>query len=487
MAENELNARQKGDIYWKKLKRYIASKESHGDTGKGDKDVILAKEIFSKMKEAGKEEITEKKIGITGDEFKVMPPTATANEIFGDGIIRVCRYMNYFSGLSETAGGASGTDRIFYENLPELVSAMENALNTFFTTAGIDAKSGEAVSPETRREAEKNRKDVYDRYEKTVKGFRRKVSLNIIDSLDIGVEGAGADESALNEECDNVFKEIEALDPGMYDFNRPDMDNLKEEYKKGLEQDAFFSEKLSLIEKKVEEKASEDEENEWISLKEAFDEYRFFANEEQKKTAFERGCCLIYAKFILTDDMVDPLAADYIFEHYGERANTYPMDKEICSLPDFVNIDYDAGFDIPEIKSDEDMEKASAELSAYRKTHPGQFESQTLSSLFFGTGELPILEKKARALRNAISGKVGHGFANKIMMPENDGLRRMWIEADAFASVAGQILDYAVLNRRKTIKDLLPTISDETFEMSYQRQEKISSLTLANAAERGDS
>ncbi len=488
MGERGLNARQKGDIYWKKLKRYIASGERHRENAKGDKDTILAREILALEKETPDIVYDEKNVDINGDEFKVMPPTATANEIFGEGIVRVIKYKKAFEKMLSDSSG-SGMMKVLYNSLEELTLAMGNAIDAFFYGAGIDPVTGEPVAPEKRREAKTNRKQAFDKYEKTIKNFRRDASLIVVASLETGAakeEGLDADTAFCNEEADRIFLQVKELDPGMYDFSLDDMDRLKDDCRDILRNEADLSRKLQRIETLVHERSKDASEKEVTALKDVIREYGIYIEEKSKRLAFEKNCCVIYARYILTDEMVDPLTADYIFEKYGERVKTYPLDEAVCSLPDYVNIEYDPFFEPAPIESKEGMEKVSEELSEYIRNHPAQFESPTITSLFFGTGDLPVMEKTARNLRNAIAGSLGSEFAKEIQLPENSELLRMWTEADAFVSVATQVLDYALLNRRKTIKELLDTFESDTYEMSFSRQKKMSGRALKNAAERED-
>ncbi len=133
LNQETLDSRQKGDIYWRKLKRLIAAEKKKGIVN--DEDRLFAKLSLSPVSDPDLPECEEGD-SFTGYEFDAYPPTATSREIYEKGILNLIR----------------NKEAIISAN-PEVGDALNDVLESFYLTCGINLKTGKNLTKAERTEA----------------------------------------------------------------------------------------------------------------------------------------------------------------------------------------------------------------------------------------------------------------------------------------------------------------------------------------------
>ena len=477
-----LDARQKGDIYWKKLKRYLEARSSLDDSS-DEKDTarMLAKDVFECAKKLDASEEAESGRLVTGDEFKVMPPTATGAELYGNGILLVIANLRRIVRQLK----AHEYDAVFLKHLATLGEIMQKALKSYYNSSGIDEKTGTVIASSKREEAQAGHAEIIKEYESEVKNFRNNVSNEVVKGLIKEYKIDNASKANAEMINDGQLDKLVGSNPEAYEVNKANIEMLRKEYDTLLAKEKQLESTLPLIREAAKDKMNSLTGAEWISPVEAYGEYRDYLAERLRALAYARRCCLAYVRCILTDETVDPLIANYIKKRWGAEVKTLPQDQPVVTFERFVRIKL-LEQDNTEYRFDDvaAVKKAAAELKEYRNTHPEQFEDQTFSSLFFDIEELSKMERKARALRNHLASAASGRILLEVSDKEREELVDIWIEADAFSRVTSMVIDYAEESESKTIKALLPTFARDVYEMSFYRQKEISAQCLEKVIER---
>ena len=472
----ELDARQKGDIYWKKLKRYLEARASR-ESSLEDTDSALAtaRDIYACAKNLDEFEKKNPHRLVTGEEFKVMPPTATGEEVFMHGILLVSANLKRFIKLVESPA----EDDVVIKLLASLIDVMKTALKSYYNSSGIDEVTGEKISAAEREKARDEHDEIIRRYNSEVKNFRTNVSNEIVKGMIKEIVKTGKAGNHPVPETDDAFDACISLNPGAYEENRAEIEKVRNEYCTYLKKEAELKGMLPLIKEAAEEKTSQMTAPAWISPTEAYEEYGRYLDERLRALAYARRCCLAYVRCMLTDEVVDPLVANYIKSRWGTDVNTLPQDKPVVTFDRFVRVRL-----LEEDKTEyrfgsvEEIKTAARELEEYRTSHPEQFEDQTFSSLFFGIEELPVIQKKAKALRDFVASAAKGVVDIDIPLDDREALYYIWIDADACARVADMVIGYASESEAKTIKALLPTFARDVHDISFSKQRAISSQCL---------
>ena len=174
--KDTLTAREKGDIYWRKLKYYLAAvkekekKQASERTGRS-----IAQDILSLDGEAVMSELKQGRLWINGNEFKKRPPTATGEEAYKNSILLVHMSLKYFKEVLKKAKKTPGDEieQAVMKHVEKTLPVIELAVTTWFASNGIDIKTGEEVRPQKKAEAEKKLEDILKAYEDERKSFRR--------------------------------------------------------------------------------------------------------------------------------------------------------------------------------------------------------------------------------------------------------------------------------------------------------------------------
>ena len=474
-----MDARKKGDIYWRKLKRYLAAqKYKEEDFGTGDSRFILAKEVHSLSASLDRDEVLKDKRMLTGEEFKVMPPTSTGEELYKRNLVFAIKKYEYFSELLEN------TDRsdLIFKPLNNLVKSLKNAINTFYEAAGVDQNDGSKLNKIDLADAEEKHKKATEEFDRTVKVFKRNLALIMIENL---VKGAKIEPDA-SEEYDDGFNAIYEKYGCESEEEKSRAERIRAEFNTLKRKEISLVDTLPKIKKAVRKTAASDSGNLFLTYNEAFEEYCAYLAEELRALSFAQRSCHECVKCILSGEVADPLIANYLWNHFGEKVSSIPLETPIYSIPGYVRVSLlDGGDDEYEFRDTEAMLRASEKLMEYRKTHQDKFEFQTITALLFGNEELTGLERMARSLRNAVREAMGEDFPAALSQPENYQLKQIWVSADAFSKISSAILLYAQSNEIRTIRNVLGTYETDVYYLSYSRQEKISLSAVEKLVEEG--
>ncbi len=430
-----LDSRQKGDIYWRKLKRYIAAYEDRGIVR--DERKILAKDIFLAIQDGV---AIEKPCYPTGNEFKVFPPTEAAREAFKKGMTELARFT-----AAPDLGEGYDKDLI------------RNALGLFFRSAGIDSETGKNIGAAEQAKAAADAPAVFARYEKAVKSIRKKEVVSFINEL---VKGADITE-------DTSFEDH--MGPLAKEADHQVLNRAYAEYVILSKKESGMKSRLEAIGKLIEGDRNLDP----YAL-EAFDEYSLYVREELRAVSFAKSCCMAFAESLVNKKIADPLFVDYISDHWGFVLPHYLLDERICTKEGFTRIGLVPVPQIPVFKTFPEFVKEGESLKEYVELHRERFEDQSVGSLFFGTEEIPVIHVRAGSLLEQMTIFGLKGGVKALSYTDRLLFKDIYVRTDTIARVTELIINYAAVSEYKTFRDVLREYADKIYEMDYRYQERLS-------------
>ncbi len=445
-----LDPRQKGDIYWRKLKRFLLAEEERGIVH--DEEKLIASQVYKECIEMGDLSKIHAE-PITGREFKQIPPTAAARELYKNGIINVILRERNLSGEDPEEA-----------NLSHII---KKAVKVFYNAAGIDENSGKPVSQEVREEAMNAGLSVYKEYEKAVCNIRRNRSISFVKQL-LKDEKIELKASFSDEVVDLLKKVSSSEDEGF-------LENVHKEYcalmGKKLELEARLSRAKELVSGSVKDESLRGS----LTPEEAYYEYESYVREEMRALSFAINGCLSFVKSLVTGETVPPLYASYIENHFGRKVPSFDLDQKVYLLPGFALSEGD-GSDGPKVRvcSIEDIKKVFDKLNTYRESHKNQFEDQIPTSLLLDIQGIPAFLNMARALRDSMAVMIGQGERNRLSEEEKKEFDSIFVTVDSYAAIASYILEYAELSKTKTVSDLFKDYDSFIYGLDINNQERIS-------------
>lgn len=430
-----LDSRQKGDIYWRKLKRYIAAHEDRGIVR--DERKILAKDIFLAIQDGV---AIEKPCYPTGNEFKVFPPTEAAREAFKNGMTELARF-------TAAPDFGDGYDK----------DLIRKALGLFFRSAGIDPETGKNIGAAEQTKAVADAPAVFAEYEKAVKSIRRKEAVSYIKELVKDVD--------LKE--DTSFED--RMGPLAKEADHQVLNKAYAEYVILSKKESGMKSRLEAIGKLIEGDEITDP-----CAGEAFAEYSLYVREELRAVSFAKSCCMAFAESLVNKKNADLLFVQYIGEHWGFVLPHFPIDEKICTKEGFTRIGSVTVPQIPVFTTFPEFVKEGESLKEYVELHRERFEDQSVGSLFFGTEEIPVIHARADSLLDQMT-VFGSAGGVKALSPEDRLLfKEIYVSTDTIARVTELMIGYAAVSEHKTFRDVLGEYADKIYEMDYRFQERLS-------------
>ncbi len=469
-----LSAREKGDIYWRKLKYYLrAVKEKDIETENRRSGSFMAGETFSLDTSELKKEIEQGTRHITGNEFRHRPPTATGELAYKQSIQLVKLSSEYFKERLAKADKQDEDDsnKVLRDNLEKLIPLMDGAVDTWFSANGINSRTGEKESPEIISEAKNKLDEEIQKYENGVKNFR----VNIAKKIAAELLSGGPESRDKSEEPENSFSEIISENIEKYEKNRDSIDKAVRDHMACRKVISAIEGEIDRLKVIVEQKGKYEKVNLIMTYRDVFREYRDMAQEKLKLSVWAQYGCEGLIRGLLLDEPADPKVAKYIESHYSVKVPVYSQYQRISELPGYVSHSDKLDADIEEygISDMEEMEKALSRLRTYKKEHPDQFSCQTIHSMLFGTNELPEIATLAKQLRNYIAGSMKAGEFSGMSESEKHDLFEKWVFSDTMARVSYMVIEYGRKSEKKTISDLLLTFENDRREMEFAYQEKM--------------
>ncbi len=461
-----LSARQKGDIYWKKLKYFLqAVQDKNVSLDNERKGRYIAKQLLERKKSESVGEISEY---IGGNEFKMRPPTSTGEMAYEDSIWKAICNLNYFRDVLKKGAETSGeSDSIVLKRLNSLQKVIGETVDVCFRSNGVNFNTGTAVSEEEIQKAKSVLTEKTKQYENAVKQFKNKVALSIVDSLKDKFSresvrtDSGMIKGLIEEKADN------------YRENKGIIDKALKEFETISKKRSGAEAELVSLNKYAEEKGMDTRPVSFMDFSEVIGVYKDCMEDYFFAAKWAETACATCIRFLLTGAEPDPFMSNYIHSHWKVDTDTFSGDTTAYSLPGYVRLEYDK--EDPALYHYEtvtDVRRGIEELGRYRKAHPHQFRYQMIADLLFGIEELPEIVGKSRALRNTMFGWAQEGLSEDLSAADKEDMREMWVQAETTERVAEQVLEYHRDSERRTMKELIASYLYDTQDMDYRLQEK---------------
>ena len=465
-TENELTARDKGDIYWRKLKYYL---KSAGEKGRSADDGRNGKTLAMELLELA-EEPYENRPEITGNEFKLRPPTAAGTQAYKDSILQVMRSADYYRSLLENGKLPieDTSDSAARRYIEKMLPLMERVLDIWFLANGVDRKKKKQADGKKVADAKKKLPASILAYEETVKGFRHFVSMMIVERLKPELPAENMPVAEREEE----FTALIEANPESYRLIRSKIDQALTELlylrKKRERLERELSSLYALATTKNEDKTGQG----FMTLSEALALYRDHTDEQIAAIIWAEEGCTAFVKGVLNGEICDPMIADYIRSRFGAPVPTYPLFERVNTLPGFCSL---AAFSDAEekitYKNVKEIREGIHELKVYRDAHKRQFQYQSICTMLFHTEELPQIAGKARTLRNRLARGFRDGEFDGLSKREQAEFEDFFVTADAMAKVSYLVIEYSLASENKTLIELIGSFDTDTGEMDYHVQE----------------
>ncbi len=469
-----LTAREKGDIYWQKLKYYLQSAKDKNNTEVLErKGLGIAKEVFDKCDEDITDEVKKDGLHITGNEFAKRPPTAAGERAYKESItyaVRVCRFLEKY-----LASGAKDTeDEILIEYIKKIVVVMKQVVNTWFLANGLDYETGKPADESYILAAvERLDKDI-STYEESVLGFKRFVARAYIKEL----KKSFPEMKKKYVSAEDEFSEYILNNAGNYDANKKIIKRAFAELNAIREKTSGFVGEVAALREFLEKENQYKMINPFMTLKDSVNEYFAFIHEQTAAAMWAEDGCIELIKYLLANEKADPMVANYIYAHYGVTVDTYPLYKKIGEFSEYTGFD-DIDENIEFVFSNNDeFQKAVKEIIEYTETHLRIFISQSITTMLFESKELPLVVAKSKALRNQIVTNINNGSFDGLSPKEWKDLKNAWITADTITRVAYMVMEYVNNCEKKTMSDLISSFYEDTADFDYAVQEKESTECL---------
>ncbi len=472
-----LSAREKGDIYWRKLKYYLQSVREKGDQSQESRSLqMFAAELLSEDTTELSRKVREGSLTINGNEFKRRPPTATGEDVYKQNILLVKVCAAYFRELTLTAKDKDvpKEDRVLVSCLEKLIPVMEQALSVWFAAHGVSVKTGEKLSVKDMDTASGRLSAEIKKYEVEVESYRSTVARSVVKDL---LSSSEAEDTDVEED---PFEDLIALHQDAYQKHRDLIDRILKEYKLLSEKRRSYRMVFPRLVKLVREKGGYTYANKIMIYKDAALFYRDYIEEQFVASLWAEKGCVSLIRTLLTGEPVDPMIANYIYARWKTEVPTLPLYEKVKDLPGFTSISENPNIDtekadFPDLSAIRD---GIAKLEAFKDEHEELFRGQTITSILFDTDELPRIAGMAKQLRSRIAHGSKEGEFDGLTKREQIDLGEAWILADSMARTAYILIEYRIRSEKRTLADLVATFRDEFYEMGYYAQERACRASL---------
>ena len=462
-----LSARQKGDIYWKKLKYFLQAVKDKNISDDGErKGRYLAQKLIARRNAENMEETGE---FIDGNEFKLRPPTSTGEQVHEDNLWKTICNLNYFRDILQKNAGntADGTDAIVLKRLNSLQKVIAETVETTFRAYGLNYLTGAVVSDADIKKAKEGQPVLIKKYEAAVKQFKSKVALSVADSLRdiLSPESVQPDTSAITD----LIKEY----PDSYFTYKGTVDTALKELETILKKRSRAEAELESLKKYAEEKGSDSAPVSFMDYSEFISVYEECMEEFFISMDWAAEGCEACIRSLLTGTAPDPFMSNYIHSRWKVETETYPGDTFVSSLPGYRQPEYDKENPaLYKYETIEDVKQGIAELKKYREEHSRQFRFQLISDILFDTDDIPEIAGRSKAIRNVLYGWAENGYPGTVSESDKEELKEMWVQAETTGRVAEMVLEYHRNSGRRSMKDLIDAYLYDTQDMDYRLQEK---------------
>ena len=475
MSDNDfkkgsLSAREKGDIYWRKLKynlRAVRQKERDVDEDRSGSN--LCAELLARFENEGRGTVPSGRIN--GNEFRRRPPTATGELSYKDSIFLVMqtlelfRYMAVYEANMRTETAENSLSEHFEKTIP----VIEKTLDIWFMANGVDRSNGQKVSSAKAQEAKAELDRTIELYEETVRNARRDMArMEVLKLKEELPETSEADTAGIDE-----FRELISENNNRYMSNKAVIDKACKELLALRKKMTELTKDLPGLVQLITQKGEYSLANRFMTLRDVYAEYMDFVGEQIAAGVWAEDGCASLIRGLLTDRKADPMVANYIKEHWGVTVPTYDMDESVRETEGYTELeDVESDCSLPDIESVEDMLKEAEKITEYRRSHLRQFQFQSISTMLFDSGELPMIGSKARHLRNRIAAELKKGALAELSVDVKRQVKDAFVTAEAVARVCCMVIEYNMTAKDRTIGELVESFETDVEEMDYTIQER---------------
>lgn len=469
-----MNAREKGDIYWRKRKRYLAAAAVRNGLKEGYFNPDMAEDVLERYKEI---KSADKRIFLTGNEFEERPPTAVGRRAFADAVASLMKERDRFERLINDLPGDdnSSENQILMGGLEEIVAAIEQVLGDYFTASGL-TQDGEKISDKAERrraiEAFEKSSELYhmllDRNNKElavrfVSELRSKYGLE--EQMDAPKPGPGPVFSMLTENYPDVVEKNKELIEKLESINESSRH----------EAARIVKAREALKEKVTAEYFDEGtEKGRKAILDKTFSQYSFYIDEQLGELLYVQEATAAYAGWVLFSAPVDPILEQYISPEWGPKAEVMDPKMKLSDQEEFIHLkEYDREAEVGEVNSIADVRQKALEIRKYLYAHPWQFDAQCITTISRGTKALPGIVADAKAIRNGLDRLTEKGYLKGLSMEEGIELYETWILVDNITRVGYAVMDFTIGHEDSTLKEAAEDLKKMLPYMSYSKQERI--------------
>ncbi len=467
-----LSEREKGDIYWRKQVSYlqaVKSRKQKADSGRYGRKAAL--DILSKDSRELLEKMKSGQLRITGNEFKLRPPSAAGDESYKNSVMLVIVATMVFKKalekmLKKERTKAEDADVTY---LKRLIPVMEKTLDLWFGANGVNRDTGQKEDASRIEEAKSQLDAQICSYEEAIKNYRQNTARRVIKELREELSGEPS-----GEETKDSFDELISAYPDNYRLHKYYVNLAVEEYRKLHKAEKNVLREIDELIELARQKDKNTAVSTLMSLSDTILEYR---NEHSEKLApliyAEDGCEGLIRSF-LTGEPADPMTANYIRAHFETEVPSLPPSSKVCDLPGYTPIHEQRDIEVSVSGPDsfEDMIKATEKLNSFMLEHRRLFFFQPIMTMLLKAHELPEFAAKAKELRYRISLSFSEGNYSTLSDDQRSILKEAFLAVETMTKVSYAVIDYNRSSEKKTLGELILSYPQDIKELNFIFQER---------------
>ena len=464
---DSLSAREKGDCFWRKFRRYVYSAESKGGLRGNIFNVDTALDVLRYLEEKEKPGVTS----LSGNEFADRPPSAAGKRAF----IRSVAGMMQVSAQIKTLKSAGAHDELnedalYIEGIKKVGGLIDRLVETFFTACGTDLKGVPFKNRALKKQAEEDFFEIRAEYEHLIKEVNRQGVQSFIARIvrDREQHAYTGGDIRKDPKCEELI--IRA--PIAYALRKTDTDVILERIRLADFQAGKLKTERDMVISCAKELFYERPEQEWKNrmLIRAISDYTVEVNERLRDILYAKEAGYYRLRWILLWEPVDKIIAEKIFKEYGEWPGIIDGSKRLSDISGFVEPVEKADV---HVNGDEEIFRTGEELKEYLYTHPSQFDAQSLLSLATDTYELTDVLSKAYGLMQALDKLTSEKAFFMRPQDEREHIFEIWVMSEVMNRVGYMALEFIYEWQYNTVEETTEALRRILPYISYSGQEKI--------------
>ena len=471
MEDHGMSARQKGDIYWKKRKRYLAAAAARNGLKEGYLNHDMAVDVLDRY-EALK--AVKERIIITGNEFSERPPTAVVRRAFADSVAALMHERDRYKHILETMDEDEirSEDKIMADRMEENLGLIEHVIDDFFMASGTTQEGEKISDKDVRKKGNAAFKKSSEEFSDRISKSYREIGVRYIEEIR---EKNGLKElmDAPDPGAGPVFTLITDKYADAAAKNKDVIERLKQANTAARHKSAQLMAGVEAIRGKVSQEyfdAGSDAMRRFL-LERTFDEYSSRIDEQLSELLKIQEASVFCAAWVLASLPMDPILKPYIDAGWGCEPDYIDGSMRLNELPGFIFLkEYERRDSLGELKKLEDIKRVGEKLKAYLYTHPWQFDGQCLMSICRGTEDLPAIVADAKHVRDTVDMLTEQtDFADKLGLEERIELYNIWVMSDLISRVGYMLTEFLTAHENATVSESEEDLKKLLPEMSYSK------------------